>query len=75
MNFCKSTRKLSALNRLVEMATRTFLIKLMIRGYHEYGLIWNNPIVGEELVCERELGNNHDPYCAVAVIFQNTGTT
>ena len=63
------------------MATRpyTFLIELMICGYHEYGLILNNPIVGEELVCEelvceRELGNNHDPY-AVAVIFQNTGTT
>ena len=63
MNFRKSTRKLSALNRLMEMATRpyTFLIESMIRGYHEYGMIWNNPLVSEELVCERELGNNHDP--------------
>ena len=64
MNFCKSTCKLSALNGLVEMATcpYTFSIESMIRGYHEYGLIWNNPIVGEELICERELGNSHDPY-------------
>ena len=38
----------------------------MIRGYHEYRMIWNNPIAGEELPCYRELGNSHDPY-AVAV--------
>ena len=43
-----------------------FSIDSMIRGYHEYILIWNNPIVGEELDCECELGNSHDPY-AVAV--------
>ena len=63
MNFRKSTHKLSALNRLVEMATHlyTFSIESMIRGYHEYGLIWNNPIVSEKLVCERELGNTTIP--------------
>ena len=38
----------------------------MIGGYHEYRMIWNNPIAGEELPCYRELGNSHDPY-AVAV--------
>ena len=55
-----------ALNRLVHMAYRFFSLNSMIRGYHECSLIWNNPIVGEELACERELGNSHDPY-AVAV--------
>jgi len=38
----------------------------MVRGYHEYQLIWGVPAVGEELNCYRELGNSHDPY-AVAV--------
>ena len=44
----------------------TFSFESMIRGYHEYRMIWNNPIAGEELPCYRELGNSHDPY-AVAV--------
>ena len=43
-----------------------FSVESMIRGYHEYQLIWNDPIIGEELGCEREPGNSHDPY-AVAV--------
>ena len=34
----------------------------MIRGYHEYRMIWNNPIAGEELPYYRDLGNSHDPY-------------
>ena len=38
----------------------------MLQGYHEYQMIWNNPIVGEELVCNRELGNIHDPYAVAA---------
>ena len=38
----------------------------MIRSYHEYKLIWNNPVVGEDLLCEREVGNPHDTH-AVAV--------
>ena len=38
----------------------------MIRGYHEYQLIWGAPALGEELTCCRELRNSHDPY-AVAV--------
>ena len=44
----------------------TFSFDSMIRGYHEYMLIWNNPDAGEELTCSRELGNSHDPY-AIAV--------
>ena len=51
------------------MASRvvfTFTFESMVRGYHEYQLIWGVPAVGEELNCHRELGNSHDPY-AVAV--------
>ena len=51
------------------MASRvvyTFTFESMIRGYHEYQLIWGVPDVGEELNCYRELGNSHNPY-AVAV--------
>ena len=60
--------KLSALNRLVEMATQphAFLIDSMIYGYHEYRLIWTNPTIGAELVCECELRNSYNPH-AVAV--------
>ena len=39
---------------------RRFSIDSMIPGYHEYALIWNNTIVGEELACKSELGNGHD---------------
>ena len=33
----------------------------MIHGYHEYKVIWEDPINGEDLVCECEVGNSHDP--------------
>ena len=51
------------------MASRvvyTFTFESMIRGYHEYQLIWGVPGVGEELNCYHGLGNSQDPY-AVAV--------
>ena len=48
------------------MTLYAFSIESMIRGYHEYKLIWNNPVVGEDLLCEREVGNPHDTH-AVAV--------
>ena len=38
----------------------------MVRGYHEYKEIWPDPFVGEELPCEQEVGNPHDPL-AVAI--------
>ena len=41
-----------------------FSLNSMIRGYHEYSLIWNNPIVVEELACE--LGNSHNPHAMAA---------
>ena len=34
----------------------------MIHGYHEYKLIWNNPVVGENLLCEHEVRNPHDTH-------------
>ena len=38
----------------------------MIRGYHEYNVVWDNPVIGENLLCKREVGNPHDMH-AVAV--------
>ena len=39
----------------------------MIRGYHEYKSIWDNPVNGEELNFIREVGNSHDPMAVVVV--------
>ena len=39
-----------------------FLIEPTICDYRKYGLIWNIPIVGEELACKREFDNGHNPY-------------
>ena len=39
-----------------------FSLNSMIRSYHEYSLVWNNPIEDEELACELTLGNSHNPY-------------
>lgn len=45
-----------------------------IRGYHVYMATWT-PTLGENLVCELELGNVHeDPY-AVAVCRSSDHTT
>ena len=43
-----------------------FVVDSKVCGYHVYKEIWPNPIIGEELPCEREIGNPHDP-SAVAV--------
>ena len=45
----------------------TFTVNSMIRGYHIYKDIWENPTIGEELCCQREVGNPKDPL-TVAVI-------
>ena len=37
-------------------------IESMICDYHEYKLIWNNPVVGEDLLCNRDVGNPHDTH-------------
>ena len=48
------------------MASVSFVLEAMIRGYHVYNDIWT-AVVGEELHCEREPANASDPF-AVAVI-------
>ena len=47
------------------MATTTYEMEAMIRGYHVYASVLDAKI-GEELYCARETGNIRDPY-AVAV--------
>ena len=37
-----------------------FSVESMIRGYHEYKVVWYNPLVGEDLLSERKVGNPHD---------------
>jgi len=33
----------------------------MIHGYHECKVVWwDNPVVGEDLLCEHEVGNPHN---------------
>ena len=44
----------------------SFSIDSMIRGYHQYKTIWENPSHHDELLCEREIGNAHDTH-AVAI--------
>ena len=49
------------------MSAYSFSIESMIRGYHVYKNIWNDPLDDEELECKCEPGNSSDPY-AVAVM-------
>ena len=44
----------------------TFVVESMIHGYHEYKIVWENPVLAEELCCTREIGNPRDP-AAVAI--------
>ena len=46
-----------------------FIICSAIQGHHVYKATWENLMVGEELKCQREVGNLHDPL-TVAVIEQ-----
>ena len=50
----------------------TFVVESMIRGYHEYKTVWENPVLAEELRCTREIENPHDP-TAVAIQKQISG--
>ena len=43
-----------------------FSVQAMVHGYHYYQAIWKAAIVGEILLCEREVGNVHDTF-AVAI--------
>ena len=47
----------------------------MIREHHIYKAIWN-PVIGEELNTEREIGNPHDPLAvAVTKLLHGEGRT
>ena len=39
-----------------------FIICSAIQGHHVYKAIWENPIVGEELKCQCEVGNSQDTF-------------
>ena len=43
-----------------------FSVESMIHGYHKYKSIWDNPSIGESLICKREVGNCYDTH-AVAI--------
>ena len=49
-----------------------FIVCSAIQGHHVYKTIWENPVIGEELKCQREVGNSHDPL-AVATLKQIDG--
>ena len=51
---------------LAKMTTEGFYVESMICGYHEYISIWENPSIGESLICEQEVGNCYDTH-AVAI--------
>ena len=43
-----------------------FFYKMMIHGCYKCKLAWDNPFVGEDSLCEREVENPHEMH-AVAV--------
>ena len=51
---------------LAKMVTLGFSVESMIRGYHDYKSIWENPNIGESLICEQEICNCYDTH-AVAI--------
>lgn len=54
------------LNRMCKELSLLLAIDSYVRGYHEYNTIWE-PVMGEELQCDRVTDNPHDPY-AVSVL-------
>jgi len=46
---------------IVDMPAVAFHLDSKVQGYHIYQAIWKNPCTGDELICEREIGNSHDP--------------
>ena len=43
------------------MTACTFCIDLMVWGYCEYQSIWDIPLADGDLLCERKMGNSHNP--------------
>ena len=42
------------------MTDYKFYIDLVVRGYHDYQFIWDNPLADGNLLCEWEMENSHD---------------
>ena len=55
------------------MTVYIFCIDSVVRGYHKCKSVWDNHLEDENLPCERETGNSHDPQ-AVAVKKMIDGT-
>ena len=51
-----------------------FVVESMVHGYHEHKTVWDSPVLGEELICAREIRNSYDPM-AVAVKKEIHGET
>ena len=60
--WCAQIRRVTFYTCTMEEETREFKTDSIVRGYH---VCWT-PVIGEQLVCEREDGNSRDQY-AVAV--------
>ena len=52
----------------LRMSCSSLTIDSCVHSYHEYSVIWE-PFIGEELQCNWETANPHDPY-AVSVLKQ-----
>ena len=48
------------------MGSETYEIESCVCGHHVFNRIWS-PMIGEQLVCKREVSNAHNAY-AVAVM-------
>ena len=55
---------------MVTLHRATYETASSVRGFHIYQDIWT-PVIGEELLCEREEGNPNDRY-AVSVLDNST---
>ena len=58
--------RVQQLQLVMSLSRSSLTIDSCIHGYHEYSTIWE-PVMGEELQCDREVDNLHDPY-AVSVL-------
>ena len=61
-----ATATRAKMSEVLSEVVTSFTREAMVRGYHIYNSIWE-AYIGEELSCQREEDNAHDPY-AVAVL-------
>ena len=61
-----ATETCAKMSEVSSEVVTSFTREAMVRGYHIYNSMWE-AYVGEELLCQQEEDNAHDPY-AVAVL-------